>query len=254
VFCPLPEGGLRVHPAWKCKSLRAAALTLEMLGRSGQSGIIALSDEIPVCRGLGSSTSDCVAVIRAVAAHSQVVCGPETIARIAQQAEQSSDGAMFEGRVVAFLHCEGAVLEELGDSLPKMRMLVVEPGGVECVRTNELHRPQYSAAQIDLFHRLLARLRAALDVGDTAAIGAVASASAEVNQCFFPKPHFEVVASVAAQTRALGVAAAHSGTVLVLLYPEGADAGMQIAGARVTLAARGLDEVRELCTWSNTIE
>jgi uncharacterized protein involved in propanediol utilization len=253
VFHPRRKGGLRVFPVWKRKSLRAAALALQTLGRSEESGVIELSDEIPVGRGLGSSTSDCVAAIRAVAAHFRAVCAPDTIARIAQQAEGSSDGTMFDHRVVAFLHCEGAVLEELGAALPKMRMLVVEPDGeARCVRTDELQRPRYSARQIDLFQRLRTRLRTALDAGDAAAIGAVASASAAINQSFLPKSHFDAVTQIGTQTQALGVAAAHSGTVLMMLYRESSH--LQIAEARTMLAARGLEDIRELCTWSDAVE
>jgi uncharacterized protein involved in propanediol utilization len=253
VFHPRCEGGLRVYPAWKQKSLRAAALTLKTLGCSGQNGVIELSSEIPVCRGLGSSTSDCVAVIRAVAAHCHVACGPEAIAQIAHQAEQSSDSTMFEEQVVVFLHRQGVVLEELGGPLPKMRMLIVEPReSADRVCTDTLRRPRYDAEHIELFDRLLCRLRPAIGENDAAAVGWVASASAEVNQRFLPKPHYDAVVSVGAQTRALGVAAAHSGTVLTLLYEENADA--QIAEARSLLAASSLEQVRALCTWTDAAE
>ncbi len=252
VFHPQCEGGLRVYPAWKQKSLRAAALTLKTLGCSGQNGVIELSSEIPVCRGLGSSTSDCVAVIRAVAAHCRVACGPEAIAQIAHQAEQSSDSTMFEEQVVAFLHRQGVVLEELGGPLPKMRMLVVESQEPANVCTDTMLRPRYGVSQIELFDRLLCRLRAAIGEDDAAAVGWVASASAEVNQHFLPKSHYDAVVSVGAQTRALGVAAAHSGTVLTLLYEENADA--QIAEARSLLAASSLEQVRALCTWTDAAE
>jgi uncharacterized protein involved in propanediol utilization len=255
LFHPQCKGGLRVAPAWKRKSLRAVALTLETLGKTHASGVMELSDEIPVCRGWGSSTSDCVAAIRAVAACYSVNLAPQAIARIAQQAETSTDGTMFGDRVVAFLHCEGRALEELGPCLPRLRMLAVEPASAaDGVCTDGLCRPQYTASQIDRFTVLLARIRAALRAGDATAIGAVASASAAINQSFLPKPHFDVTTCVAERTHAAGVAAAHSGTVLVLLYPDGEDAGERIAEARTRLVACGLHNTRELRSWSDSIE
>lgn len=255
LFHPQSEGGLRVLPLWKRKSLRAAALTLESLGKSGTSGVMELSDEIPICRGWGSSTSDCVATIRAVATCYSASLTPEAIARIAQQAETSTDGTMFGDRVMAFLHCEGRVLEELGPCLPRLRILAVEPAGaVEGVRTDRLRRPRYTSAQIDRFAILLARIRTALLARDAAAIGAVANASAVINQSFLPKPHFDVVTRVAERTHASGVAAAHSGTVLVLLYPDGDDTGERIAEARARLAACGLRKILELRSWSDPFE
>jgi uncharacterized protein involved in propanediol utilization len=253
VFHALPFGGLRVYPVWKWKARRAAELTLKTLGCLAQSGIVELSSRIPACCGLGSSTSDCVAAIRAIAAHCETVCSPETIGEIAHQAEQSSDATMFDDCVVAFLHCEGQVLEVLGSALPRMRMLVAQPyGPAELVSTDSLCRPQYSATQMDRFDRLLARLRAGLGTGDASVVGAVATASAEMNQSFLPKPHFDAIASIGLRTHALGVAAAHSGTVLSLLFAEKAEE--QIADACALLKATRLNGVRGLRTWSDAIK
>lgn len=253
VFHALPFGGLRVYPVWKRKALRAAELAFKELGCPAQSGVIELSSRIPVCHGLGSSTSDCVAAIRAIAAHCGTVCAPETIAAIAQQAEQSCDATMFDDCVVAFLHCEGQVLEVLGSTLPRMRMLVAEPPSpAELIPTDSLRRPQYSVTQIHHFDRLLARLRAGLGAGDASAVGAVATASAEMSQSFLPKPHFDTIAAIGVRTRALGVAAAHSGTVLSLLFTE--NAKEQIAEARALLRAGHLEGVRGLRTWLHAIE
>lgn len=253
LFRPQSEGGLRVFPFWKRKSLRAAALALEAIGKATANGVIEISDEIPICRGWGSSTSDCVAVIRAVASCYSANLASEAIARIAQEAETSSDGTMFGDRVAAFLHCEGRVLEELGPSLPRLRMVAVEPASGTCgVSTDDLCRPRYTGAQLDCFNALIERTRAALRAGDSSGIGAVASASAAINQSFLPKPHYEAVTWVAEQTHAAGVAAAHSGTLLVLLYPDGEDAHDRLAEALARLSSRGLHNTRELRSWSGS--
>ena len=247
IFRPSSKGGLRVSPVWKQKSLRAARLVFQTFGAPDTSGSLRLSGNIPVCRGLGSSTSDCVAAIRAVATWCQVNPSAEAVAKLAQQAEGSSDSTMFGEQVVAFHHCEGTVHEYLGSELPLLRMLLVEslpasPG----VRTDRLQRPDYTTAQIDCFAELLVKLKEAVKTCDARGIGSVATASAVINQNFFPKPHFGAVIQVADQSSALGVAAAHSGTLLVLLYEAGGDSNERVSEARARLATHSLSADRDL--------
>lgn len=240
-FRPAATSGLRVLPEWKQKSLRAARLTLEAFEGKKPSGVLRISSNIPVCRGFGSSTSDCVAAIRAVVAALGVSVSPEMIARIAQAAESSIDGTMFDGRLVALLHCEGVVHEYFAGSAPDLLVLVADtpPEGAG-IETDSVRRPQYTSEQIELFQTLLRRLRRAVEKQDTREVGAVASASAGLNQAFAPKPHFVHVMRVAEQTSALGVAAAHSGTLLALLYAPGTAGEACIAEARRLLADSGL--------------
>jgi len=248
-FRPSAKGGLRVSPIWKQKGLRAANLACHAFGAPNPSGLIRLSSNIPVCRGLGSSTSDCVAAIRAVAAWCQESPSEETVAKLAQQAEGSSDSTMFAEQVVAFRHCEGTIEEYLGKELPVLRALLVEsePAG-RGVRTDRLRRPEYTAAQIDCFVQLLAKLKEAVQVNDVGGIGTVATASATINQQYFPKPHFNKMIEVAEQTGAVGVAAAHSGTLLVLLYAAEGRGEEEISEAHARLAERHLSAEHELLT------
>jgi len=248
-FRPSSKGGLRVSPVWKQKGLRAANLAFHAFGSPDTSGLVRLSSNIPVCRGLGSSTSDCVAAIHAAAAWCQADPSAETVAKLAQQAEGSSDSTMFGEQVVAFRHCEGTVHEYLGKGLPLLRALLVESvPASRGVRTDRLQRPDYTATQIDCFAQLLSKLKETIQAGDARGIGAVATASATINQQYFPKPHFGPVIQVAEQSGALGVAAAHSGTLLVLLYAAEGDSGARISEARARLAGHGLSANQDLLT------
>lgn len=225
--------GLEVFPRWRQKSLLAAELACREFGDLHLGGLIEIQSDIPVGCGLGSSTSDCVAAIRAVAKSCGGLATAESIARITQQAEGSSDGTMFEDCLVAFLHCEGRVHQYFDGRLPAFRMLIAEPAERNVrVNTDSLRRPDYSSNEIDCFHRLLAQLNAAVKTGDASAIGAVASVSSAINQRYLPKPHYDVVMRTAEQTGALGVAAAHSGTVLVLLYNDNLAADERVFEAR----------------------
>ena len=55
-------------------------------------------------------------------------------------------------------------------------------------------------------------------MGDAYLIGRVASASARINQRFLPKPKFSEIERIAADTGAVGIQVAHSGTVAGLMF------------------------------------
>ena len=83
--------------------------------------------------------------------------------------------------------------------------------------TQNRHVPGYSRQETSEFSALLIRLRHAFRDGDLAAIGAVATRSAEMNQRVLPKRTLGTMIGVAAAVGAAGVVAAHSGTCLALM-------------------------------------
>ena len=239
--------GLRVFPAWKEKSLRACRLALAEFGCAETNCVVNISSNIPPCIGLGSSTADCVAVIRAIASWCGTHPAEEAVARIAQQAESSSDSTMFEDGLVAFAHCDGEVHEYLAGPLPNLRMLVVQdPARAGGIETSLVRRPVYTSAQLDRVEEMLSRLRGSVRDSDLQGIGEVATASAVLNQQYFPKSHFDKMLQSAEETFALGVAAAHSGTVLALLYSSEGEAEQKISAVRRKLAERQLAVTLEL--------
>ncbi len=97
-FTPCPEapaGRLTVHPPDRVKALRAAASTIaECARRSGRTpcgGRLLLRGAVPVGLGMGSSTSDIIATIRAVAAGYRVALTAPEVARLAVAAEHACD-------------------------------------------------------------------------------------------------------------------------------------------------------------------
>jgi uncharacterized protein involved in propanediol utilization len=218
-FSPDYSGHLQVYPSWKLKALEAAKSTLKELNAHGWGGTLRLTDHIPPGYGLGSSTSDVVAAIRAVADAFGVRLRPATISRLAVDAEQASDPIMFEERVVLFAQRHGCVLDELGVSLPEMEVVGfnTDPGGVG-VSTLEHPLPNYAADEEQMFRLLLGLLRAAVCHGRVDYLGLVASASARVNQRYLPKPHFDVLDRMPERVGAVGLQVAHSGTIAGLLF------------------------------------
>ena len=204
-----------VHPAWKTKALRAAQLACETWHQPSPLEIF-IDSEIPVARGCGSSTADCVAVIRAVA---DILCRPVSnnlsheIARLAHLSETASDSTMFDCEPLAFLPRRGEVLRRFNFDWPAMHVTVVDLGG-PAVDTINCPMPTYSEDERNEFASLLDELSCEQTVER---IGRIASRSAMIHQRHRPHPAFDQLHKTAMKGGAFGVALAHSGTVAAVL-------------------------------------
>ncbi|WP_017240932.1 GHMP family kinase ATP-binding protein [Streptomyces sp. SS] len=253
-FVPARGGELTVSPARKTKALRAARLAVEACvppGRAPVGGHLELSGDVPLRRGFGSSTSDVLAAVLAVR---DALAGPlsrEEIARIAVRAETASDSLMFDGSTVLFAQREGEVIEDFGRRMPAVRVLGFgsrpEDGGGG-VDTLAMPPAAYDGAERARFAELHAMLREAVRTGDAALLGAVASASTDINQRHLPVPRLDGLRAVARETGALGIQAAHSGDIAGLLY----DPADPEAEARTARAGRLLHHIGIHEQWTFT--
>lgn len=211
-----PGGPLRVFPAHKLKSLR---LTRAMLEANGLpvGGTLVLDSDLPVGKGLASSSADLVAAARAVARSFGLDDSPAAM-EDQLRAIEPTDGVMYPG-IVVFEHLAVRLNAVLG-IVPPMTIVAVDEGGlVDTVRFNR--RPKHFSADHEAeYEHLLGELGTAVRLGDMAAVGAVATRSAVLNQRLAPKRNLGAMLDLARSTGALGVACAHSGTVLGLLYDE----------------------------------
>lgn len=223
-FQPARGEELTVSPAWKSKARRAAQLAVEACVGPGQGpvgGHLELTGDVPLCRGFGSSTSDVLAAIWAV--QDALVCPlpPESVARIAVRAETASDSLMFKESSVLFAQREGKVIEDFGYRIPAVRVLGFgsrpENDG-KGVDTLAFPPARYDDAEAGVFAELHAMLREAIHTKDVALVGAVATASTEINQRHLPIPLLESLRAIERETGALGIQAAHSGDIAGLLY------------------------------------
>lgn len=202
-----------VTPAWKTKALRAAQLAWNREGALE----VSVESAIPVGRGCGSSTADCVATVRAVADLAGISWAAEEVARLVQRAESASDATMFDLKPVAFLPRTGEVLRRIDGAWPEMNVEVIDMGGL-CVETIDCPVPSYSADELDEFADLLVELEAAVASGDAAGVGRVALRSGAIHQRFRPHAEWERLTARAMAAGAFGVALAHSGTVAGVLW------------------------------------
>jgi uncharacterized protein involved in propanediol utilization len=254
-FRPLRAGPLTVEPADRRRAHAAARLTLDALGRTGWGGVLRIGSNVPLGWGCGSSTTDVVATIRAVADAFGVVLPPEWMATVSVAAETASDSLMYAtDRAVLFAQRRGRTLHDLGGPLPQMPVLGVNTELDRGVGTLSLPPCKYSSWEIEAFRTILGLLRRAVEMQDPILLGRVASASAEINQRHRPKRFMPQLVQIARQTGAAGLQVAHSGTVVGFLFEPGREAARRIGDARTCLRRIGLHQHWEFSTRSRPLE
>jgi uncharacterized protein involved in propanediol utilization len=248
-FRPLPSGPLTVEPADRTRARAAARLTLDALGRTGWGGAVRIESNVPLRWGCGSSTTDVLTTIRAVADAFDAVLEPEWLARLAVAAETASDSLMYgPGRAVLFAQRRGSLLAELGGPLPATQVLGFNTEDDRGVETLSLPPIRYSAWEIEAFQPMLGLLHRAVELQDPRLLGRVATASTVTTQRHRPKRHMPQLLALAAEVGAVGVQVAHSGTVAGLLFDPGDHAAERVARARAGLVRLGVRESWEFST------
>lgn len=208
-----PTGPLLVFPSHKSKSL---ALARSMLGGAG--GTLVVDGDLPVGKGLASSSADLVATARAVGGALGLSVEPAAVEDWLRPIEPT-DGVMYAG-VVAFEHRRVRLRRFLG-VLPPMTVVAVDEGGqLDTVAFNMAPKP-YSDDDRREYARLLETIALAVDAGDLASLGAVATRSAVLNQRVVPKQNLDAMIRISQESGALGVVCAHSGTMTGVLLADG---------------------------------
>ena len=251
---PLPDRGSRAvfHPSqyhWGvvgtpelAKVRRAAARALrEFATHPGttKGGHIEITSDVPRGIGMGSSTSDVTAAIRAVADYHRVNLSAEDVGRLAVQAECASDSIMVDDRVVLFAHRDGLILETLGTRLPPLVVVGCDTDPGRGVDTLTFRPAEYNDQEIGIFQVLRAAARRAVATGDAALLGRVATTSAKINQRFLPKPHLDALLGLCRSHGGCGIQIAHSGTVAGLMF----DAALPDIPARVERCVSRINEM-----------
>ncbi|MDU4960331.1 MAG: GHMP kinase [Sporomusaceae bacterium] len=199
------------------KTRLAVARTLAYLGETGAELILRVQSALPVGKGMASSSADIAAACQAAA----ICCGrrltADEIADIALAIEPT-DGIVYPG-IVMFDHLGGLIRRPLGPP-PPLLIAVFDAGGE--VNTQNFNQRRdlaaLNAAKEAQVRRAAELVADGLRQGDCRLIGQGATLSAIANQAILPKPCLEPILEMAARFGAVGVNAAHSGTVLGLLF------------------------------------
>ncbi|MBZ9810906.1 GHMP kinase [Mesorhizobium sp. ESP-6-2] len=224
------------------KARRAAELTISRFARPGTGGDLVINSNIPVGRGMGSSTADVLASIQAVLDYMEIEAASDEVMRIAVSAETACDSTLFKRLAVLFAHREGIVMEAFRRPLPPIDLISIDTTPEVTVDTLAYEPARYDALEIETFRPLRSLLRSAIRHADARMLGRVATASARINERFLPKPGLDEIETIGGRFNAIGVQVAHSGTVVGLMFDAlDPNAPMNIDGATDALRSSGFE-------------
>jgi L-threonine kinase len=230
VVCEPVEGPSRVE-APLLKSRRVAERVLELLGLGqGLRLQIELSRDMPVGKGLSSSTADMLAVVRACQELFGVVFSDDCVSRLFAAIEPHD--ALHYPMSVIYNHRQGRLLEQLG-YIPDYRIIAMDAGGEVCTETYN-KRLEFSPALISDYQRLYECVVDAFAGRDDAAIARCAVRSTELHVARTGNRFLHRLLVQAGTLDVLGLLTTHSGTCGGLLLPgDAADAELDRVQAQV---------------------
>ncbi len=195
------------------KARQALRKTLDYLGKDMFPYSLTIQSELPVGKGMASSSADIAAAIISVSAALGYTINENEIAYLAASIEPT-DGIFCRG-VVSINYMTGKILHAYG-ILPPLSIAIFDLGGT--IDTLHFHRKYDKFIQCSS-----SRSAAALHwlhfpyTADN--IGAAATYSARAQQTVLYKPVLEELLHKGMLQGAVGIVAAHSGTVCGLLFP-----------------------------------
>ena len=181
---------------------------------------VVIQSDLPVGKGMASSSADISAACQAAAAQIGELFTPDEIADLALAIEPTD--AIFYPGIMMFDHVAGRLRRFLGEP-PPMEIVILDAGGeVDTVAfNNRCDLPALNHAKEKQVRRAAELIIAGMQTGDCHLIGAGATISAQANQSILYKPSLETIIRIGQEHGAVGVNVAHSGTVLGVLFPAG---------------------------------
>lgn len=205
------------------KARRVAEQLLHHLGlTTGVRLRVSLTRNMPLGKGLSSSTADMLAVVRACESLFGIRVSDAVVSRLFAAIEPHD--ALHYPTCVAYNHRRGRLLARL-DHVPGFLIVAVDAGGEVC--TEAYNRSlSFSPALRAEYDALYGQVLGAFRSRDDAAIARCARRSAELQVARTGNPFLARLLVVSSGLPVLGVIATHSGTCGGLLLPGGADAAV----------------------------
>ena len=178
---------------------------------------IEIDSDIPVGKGLSSSTADMVASIRSLSEAMSIALKPDYVSRMMTEIEPN-DGLHYDGTIV-YHHTMGELVTQF-DYVPPLQILGIDFGdSLDTVEFNQ-RDVHFSEAEMQHYQQLADNLQEALEQQDVPRICEIATESTLKWQKVNEKRELERVTSLVHETGAMGIANAHSGTYLGILYDK----------------------------------
>lgn len=200
------------------KVFTAIDKTLHHVKHSGRHLHVCVKSDLPLGKGMASSSADISATCQSVALSLGLELLPDEIADIALSIEPT-DGIFYPG-IMLFDHIQGKIRRYLGEALP-MHIAILDVGGeINTLHFNKRHDlkklNKENESQAEQAMNLIIK---GLSTNDIRLIGRGATISALANQNILFKPHLEDIIAISQAWGAVGVNIAHSGTVVGILFP-----------------------------------
>lgn len=170
--------------------------------------------DLEIGKGMGSSTADVLAGIRAVASAVGERLSPEVEGELATRVE-SSDGTMYPG-IVAVNQKTGVALRRWS-WYPEFVIVMLVPHDTVLTEAIRFEGKERLASE---YAELLVQFDEAVAARSAADFAATSTRAAELNARYVVNPYANILASRLDEFGALGLNVGHTGTVCGLLYPN----------------------------------
>lgn len=224
-----PIAGPLIIDCELAKSRALLGLVLKELGiDAGYHVSCVLTRNIPIGKGLSSSTADMLAVLRAVQDAFGFLLTEQFISRLFAEVEPHD--ALHYDASTAYDHRRGVLIREFG-YIPSFTIVGVDHGGtVDTVLYNQT--VSFTADEKERYDDLFGRLQRAFECRQDRVIAECATESARMHADRRADATLQKAVQLVGPLGCLGVVAAHSGTCAGFLLPSHVDAGtvLSVAG------------------------
>lgn len=214
---------ISVNIPGKSKIISAVKQTLSLFSLDQESGYeIVLDSDLPIGKGMASSTADMTAAIIAVAVLNGKYLTEEEIGKILLKIEPS-DGIFYSG-IVAFDHIHGSFYEKVGDAFDASFLIFDYGGEVDTIKFNsDPMLKKKNMEKIPVIEKAYFLVKESFNEKNIVKLGKAVTMSALENQKILFKENLEEINKLSLSFGAYGVNVAHSGTLIGILNNDSTD-------------------------------
>ena len=202
------------------KTMKAVRKTLNYFHKTNLGARINIGRDLPIGKGMASSTADITAAIAGVMAALDYPLDYEIIKKIALKIEPT-DGTFLPG-LHLFDHINGKIQKYLGEATDLDILIFAEKGKINSVNFNQrqnIKSLKYSKEQ--LVSQALKFIKSGIKKNDPQLLGRGATLSSIAHQKVLYKKGLEdIIKMITKKDKVFGINIAHSGTVMGILIDK----------------------------------
>lgn len=200
------------------KSFRALEIFCQLMDLPWPNGSWSFEGELPIARGMASSTADIIATLRCYAKYMGVNLTHKITTDVLRQVERSD--SVFINQPVLFCSSQNSVIHYFNPIRPLYCLYMHDHRGqVNTEDTRELLIAHYEAHYSE-YKQLWFQTITAFEENNLKAICHCSTLSAQLSQKVLPKNSFQSLLDNTKRFNADGILVAHTGTVIGYLYCE----------------------------------